>query len=69
MKRSILTEKVARRGYHISREYAVDPLEMLSVGDIMSADLITVPALLAVDKLSRTTSWPLAKRGTRAIRW
>src|SRR5262249_31475549 len=33
MKRSILTEKVARRGYHVSREYTVDPLEMLSVGD------------------------------------
>ena len=36
MKRSILTEKVARRGYHISREYAVDPLERLSVGEVMS---------------------------------
>src|SRR5205823_9556280 len=32
MKRSILTEKVARRGYHISREYSVDPLELVSVG-------------------------------------
>ena len=31
MKRSILTEKVARRGYHLSREYAVDPLEVLFV--------------------------------------
>ncbi len=30
LKRSILTEKVARRGYHLSREYAVDPLEILS---------------------------------------
>jgi H+/Cl- antiporter ClcA len=30
MKRSILTEKVARRGYHISQEYSVDPLELLS---------------------------------------
>ena len=29
LKRSILTEKVARRGYHLSREYAVDPLEIL----------------------------------------
>jgi chloride channel protein, CIC family len=28
MKRSILTEKVARRGYHVSREYSVDPLEL-----------------------------------------
>jgi Chloride channel protein EriC len=27
--RSILTEKVSRRGFHVSREYAVDPLEIL----------------------------------------
>ena len=27
LKRSILTEKVARRGYHLTREYANDPLE------------------------------------------
>src|SRR5439155_1318077 len=31
MKRSILTEKVARRGYHVSREYSVDPLERVSI--------------------------------------
>jgi CIC family chloride channel protein len=35
LKRSILTEKVARRGYHLSREYAVDPLEILFVREIM----------------------------------
>jgi chloride channel protein, CIC family len=29
LRRSILTEKVARRGFHLSREYAVDPLEIL----------------------------------------
>src|SRR5450755_383701 len=31
LKRSILTEKVARRGFHLSREYATDPLEILFV--------------------------------------
>lgn len=31
MKRSILTEKIARRGYDIFREYAVDPLERMTV--------------------------------------
>ncbi|MGA2537076.1 MAG: chloride channel protein, partial [Terracidiphilus sp.] len=30
MPRSILTEKLSRRGYHLSREYGVDPLEMVS---------------------------------------
>jgi hypothetical protein len=35
LRRSILTEKVARRGYHLSREYAVDPLEILFVREVM----------------------------------
>lgn len=48
MKRSILTEKVARRGYHVSREYSVDPLETLNIGDIMSGELVTVPAAMPV---------------------
>ena len=48
MRRSILTEKIARRGYHVSREYSVDPLERLSVADIMTADVVTVPASLPV---------------------
>ena len=34
LKRSILTE-VARRGFHLSREYAVDPLELLYVREVM----------------------------------
>lgn len=38
LKRSILTEKLARRGYHLSREYAIDPLEILFVRDVMAAD-------------------------------
>jgi CBS domain-containing protein len=51
MKRSILTEKVARRGFHISREYSVDPLERHSVGDVMSKDVVTVPASAPVKEL------------------
>ena len=33
--RSILTEKLSRRGYHLSREYGVDPLETVIVADAM----------------------------------
>jgi CIC family chloride channel protein len=40
LKRSILTEKIARRGYHLSREYAVDPLEILFVRDAMRTNLV-----------------------------
>jgi CIC family chloride channel protein len=43
LKRSILTEKVARRGYHLSREYAVDPLEILFARDAMQTDLTVFP--------------------------
>ncbi len=35
LKRSILTEKVARRGFHLSREYATDPLEILLAREVM----------------------------------
>jgi H+/Cl- antiporter ClcA len=51
MKRSILTEKVARRGYHVSREYSVDPLEILSIGDVMTTQVTTIPASLPVKEL------------------
>ena len=43
MKRSILTEKIARRGRHILREYTVDALEFLQAGQVMTRD----PATLA----------------------
>jgi CIC family chloride channel protein len=42
LKRSILTEKIARRGYHVSREYEIDPLHALLVRDVMSTDILTV---------------------------
>jgi H+/Cl- antiporter ClcA/CBS domain-containing protein len=44
MKRSILTEKVARRGYHVVREYSVSPLARFQVGDVMERDVPTIPA-------------------------
>jgi CIC family chloride channel protein len=42
LKRSILTEKVARRGYHIMREYVVDPVETLYVREAMGTDLLVL---------------------------
>jgi len=39
LRRSILTEKVARRGFHLSREYGVDPLELLRVRDVMRHEI------------------------------
>lgn len=37
MPRSILTEKLSRRGYHLTREYGVDPLELVIVSELMSS--------------------------------
>src|SRR5690606_23761700 len=42
MKRSILTEKVSRRGFHLRREYAVDPLATTFVRDVMRTDIVTL---------------------------
>src|SRR5438132_1501270 len=42
LNRSILTEKVARRGFHVLREYSVSPLEVLFVRDVMSTEVVTV---------------------------
>ena len=45
LRRSVLTEKIARRGLHLSREYSVDPLEILFVGEVM--DGAGAPSLAA----------------------
>jgi chloride channel protein, CIC family len=44
LKRSILTEKVARRGHHITREYGIDPFETIRVADIMAQPAESLPA-------------------------
>jgi chloride channel protein, CIC family len=46
MRRSILTEKIARRGRHVLQEYTVDPLDFLQAGEIMTADPETLPGNL-----------------------
>ncbi len=51
LKRSILTEKVARRGYHIMREYSVDPLDLARVADVMVRKVDTLPASMTVGEM------------------
>ncbi|MBZ5607551.1 MAG: chloride channel protein [Acidobacteriia bacterium] len=62
LKRSILTEKVARRGYHLSREYAVDPLEILFVRDAMRTNLVAFSSDNTLDQVRTSLN---AQRGTR----
>lgn len=51
MKRSILTEKMARRGHHVMREYIVNPLHLMRVAEVMEREVPTVPASLPVEGL------------------
>jgi H+/Cl- antiporter ClcA/predicted transcriptional regulator len=53
MRRSILTEKIARRGYHIYREYGIDPLERHFAEEVMTREVQTIDANMRVaDALS-----------------
>jgi CBS domain-containing protein len=52
LRRSILTEKVARRGFHIMREYSVDPLTQVRVGEVMERNIPFIPANMRLIELS-----------------
>jgi CBS domain-containing protein len=44
LKRSILTEKISRRGYHLSCEYSVDPLEIIFAREVARTSVVALPA-------------------------
>jgi CIC family chloride channel protein len=79
LKRSILTEKVARRGYHVSREYAIDPLEILFVrevtetaaegtaGDVTAAIAATGGVVASPDEPLRVVVHRMAETGHTAL--
>jgi chloride channel protein, CIC family len=78
MKRSILTEKMARRGYHVMREYIVNPLHLMRVAEVMEKDVPTVPASLPVNGLferladedpimARRQEWPVVDDAERLV--
>ncbi|TPM30798.1 chloride channel protein [Mesorhizobium sp. B2-3-5] len=48
MKRSILTEKIARRGHHLVREYRVDPFALTRVREVMTSQVESVPATMTL---------------------
>ncbi|MEO8451385.1 MAG: CBS domain-containing protein [Gemmatimonadota bacterium] len=78
LKRSILTEKVARRGHHVSREYGVNPLARLRVKDVMSAETGAIRWDLTLGKLfdgvierdpaiDRRQAWPVIDDDDRLV--
>lgn len=48
MRRSIMTERIARRGLHVHREYSVDPHEQATVSEVMSSAAVCIDASLTL---------------------
>lgn len=61
MRRSILTEKVARRGHHLAREYRVDPFTLTRVQEVMVTDVETLPDTMTLHQAAAFLTAP----GTR----
>jgi chloride channel protein, CIC family len=79
LRRSILTEKISRRGYHLSREYSVDPLEIIFAREVMRPPSVLVngaivayddePLRIVVFRMAETgvTELPVVARDTGAV--
>jgi H+/Cl- antiporter ClcA/CBS domain-containing protein len=75
MRRSILTEKVARRGHHIVREYRIDPFALTKVEQVMTKQVDSVPAELTLhgaaalltDPATRHPSFPVIDAAGRVL--
>jgi CBS domain-containing protein len=69
MPRSILTEKIARRGYHIYREYGIDPLERHFVEEVMTQSVQSIDVKLTLaEALERYFSPSQKYRAFPAVR-
>ena len=51
LRRSLITDKVARSGRHVTYEYGIDPLAAKRVSEVMDHDPPTVPATMTVGDL------------------
>lgn len=73
LRRSILTEKIARRGQHVTAEYGIDPYELTRVGEVMASDVETlsadldVPAAVAVLEAGRHRIYPVLDPAGRPV--
>ena len=58
MRRSILTEKIARRGHHLLREYRVDPFALTRVREVMTTPVQSLPHSMTLHQLARFLTDP-----------
>ena len=65
LRRSILTEKISRRGHHLTRDYAIDPLEMAFVRDAMRRDVVVLPAGATLEEAGHRLPSALSRRRQR----
>jgi H+/Cl- antiporter ClcA/CBS domain-containing protein len=64
MRRSILTEKLARRGHHLVREYRTDPFALTRVAEVMTTEVDTVPATMTLHQAARFLASPETRHPT-----
>ncbi len=50
--RTIMTEKLARRGLRVMQDYEADVLQQVSVGEVMAKNVATIPATMKVSELA-----------------
>jgi CIC family chloride channel protein len=75
LRRSILTEKISRRGHHLLREYRVDPFALARVSEVMTAEVQTLSAdrtleqtaAFFVDPTTRHPSFPAVEADGRVL--
>jgi CIC family chloride channel protein len=62
LRRSILTEKISRRGFHLSREYAIDPLEIIFAREVARTNVLALPADSTVERVAEVLSSGVSPR-------
>jgi H+/Cl- antiporter ClcA len=74
LRRSILTEKISRRGYHLSREYSTDPLEIIFAREVArEADGLTIAdagsegVIAYADEPLRIVAYRMAETGVTRL--
>jgi CIC family chloride channel protein len=68
--RSILTEKLARRGTHVSRDYAAHPLELIPISAVLTPvdpNGVRPPLSIAFDGRVRAAADLMAESGAREL--
>jgi CBS domain-containing protein len=67
LKRSILTEKISRRGFHLSCEYSVDPLEIVFAREVMRKSIVALPREVTVEQAETAIRVNVGERNAQRL--